>query len=201
MSRYEKIITKEYPNPADAAFARSLVRRFENDPRMDGGRLEAMLREGARVNAMAGGGELTPDHARELLSGFAESIGTPPDIMASLGVWYSAVADEVGAETTRAEQETPTTGEPVAGAAGAPAGQDARPSFTVAPVRPAPAPDRAALQQLIARGESAMRAEPTSDEARWYWRQGGSEQYRQAIEAMQAADAAPAPTQPSEVTP
>jgi hypothetical protein len=36
-----------------------------------------------------------------------------------------------------------------------------------------------------------MRAAPNSDEGRWYWLQGGSEQYRQALEAMEAADVAP----------
>jgi hypothetical protein len=60
---YDKIIASLYKNPAGAAYARSLVAGFSDDPRMDGGRLEAMLREGARVNELATGGQMTPDQA------------------------------------------------------------------------------------------------------------------------------------------
>jgi hypothetical protein len=93
------------PLVVDAAFAKSLVRRFEHDPRMSDGRLEAMLIEGARVNELAGGGQMSPDQARELLSGFAQSIGTPPDITMSLGQWYDSVGNEVAAEMPQAEPE------------------------------------------------------------------------------------------------
>jgi hypothetical protein len=216
MSKYEKIITKLYPNPADAAIARSLIQRFSGDSRMDDGRLEAMLREGARANEMAGGGEMTPDQARELLSGFAESLGTPPDIMASLGEWWGSASDEAAAAETPPAQSSPQNPgvAPVVGVdAGKPAEQPASASPNPATARPAPASpavDRAALQQEVTRWQAAMRAPEGSAEWRSYWKEGGSVAYGETLRALEALDVAPSPTpaagaaapaEPAKVTP
>jgi hypothetical protein len=186
MSKYEKLITKLYPDPTDAAIARSLVQRFSGDPRMDDGRLEAMLHEGARANEMASGGEMTPDQARDFFAGFAESIGTPPDLMVSLGQWWDSAPAEVAAEQPQpAETEKPAA-EPNAGVtaasadAGKPAGREASPARS-APV----APDRNAARETVEKFETAMRAPQGSELWASYWRNPQAQaEYRSALETV-----------------
>jgi hypothetical protein len=68
--------------------------------------------------------------------------------------------------------------------------------------------DRAALREVLVRQEKNMRAEPGSEPYLEYWKRGGSEQYRAALEQLDASTNAlaglgaprPASAQPAKAT-
>ncbi len=144
-----------------------------------------MLHEAAATADKIAAGQISMDDGRAYLTSFAEQgLGLAPHLLAPVAEWFDGAGFEVAAaEQPAAQSEKSATEQPAQPAPPPPA------PVAAAPARPAMAtPDRAAV---IARAQAAMRAEPSSDEAKWYWRQGGSEQYRVALEAKQAADAAP----------
>jgi hypothetical protein len=187
MSRYDRLISQLYSDPADAALAKRFVAQFEHEPMMDG-RLEALLREAARPNADVAGGSMTPDQAWSYLRDFAQQIGTPPHVMTAFDGWLDTTAAELAAETP------PETEQPADPAL-------AQPAAKPAPPAPAPAaaalpatggPTRAQLQEKIAAHQRDMNSAPGSEGWTRYWRGGGGADYLDALRAMESVDAAPA---------
>jgi hypothetical protein len=145
----------------------------------------------ARVEA----GAITPQDVAAHMTGLAEMVGTPPDLLMNLSTHFDR---ELPAEFVETQEQSAEGEQDKAAADGtqqqpAQANASVTASTIATTARPAaPAPDRAALQQEIAKHEANMRAPEGSPEWNAYWKQGGSTDYLRALQAREAADAAPA---------
>jgi hypothetical protein len=201
MSRFAKLITTLFPDdPISQRVAENFCAMFSKSERVGEDRIEALLREGARVNAAVASGELDAQTGLAQLQGFASTVGTPEHLV-NEGLAFLQAGGGLSAEEIAA-METP-------GAEPAQA-----PQAPQAPAQPRPAPaapvsplaDRETLRRAIAKHEADMKAPQGSPEWRAYWREGGDAQYRAALEGLQASTDAmsklgsvgpPVPSQPA----
>src|SRR6267154_1976289 len=104
-SRYDSLVDRLFPNPADRAIANNFVTRFEASPLADR-IIPAMLQEGAQVNAKIMAGELTPQAGRDLMMSMAsDGYGLPPHIVQDGQVWLTDMVAQSGGEETEPQAD------------------------------------------------------------------------------------------------
>jgi hypothetical protein len=207
MARYDLILDKYQLSAVDRRIAADLARRYGRDPRF-ADRFEAYVSEYAKCMGRVEAGEIAPADVAAQMTGLAEMIGTPPDLLTNLQSHFDrdlpaefAAAPEQPAETeepaapaqaqTPQPAQQPPAAEPTAQPQPAPAQAAVAP--VAAPVQPT-GPTRAELQQEIAKWESAMREPEGSPGWKSYWREGGSRVYLSALQASESVpEDSPAP--------
>lgn len=172
----QALISKLWPgDPESQKIATGFAERFG-----DANFVQPMLHEAARLDGMIRDGSISREDAQGVLTGFVE-MGAPPHVVAEINRWSGEVTTELATAEPPAEPGKPAA-EP--------------PRQPPAPAAPSPSagPTRDQLQQEVRRWEAAMRAPEGSEEWRSYWKNGGSQAYGAALQALEAADTAPPPT-------
>jgi hypothetical protein len=105
MGRFDALLDRLFPSPADRLFAASFVEHFAASPLADR-IIPAMLQEAAQVNPRILAGELTAEQGRELLMSTArEGFGFAPHVVADAQAWLNDMVAQSGGEETETQAD------------------------------------------------------------------------------------------------
>jgi hypothetical protein len=186
-SKYTALINRLWPGDShkqSRIIAHQWVAAFQDRPMM-ADRIEPLLREAARGDAMVRDGMKTQEDAQAYLLSFAtEGLGTPGHLVEAMANW---IPDLDAVPPATPEQPNQVTEKPAI--------TQAQPTATqppaAAPARPA-GPTRAQLQERIKAHEADMRSPEGSEGWTRYWRGGGSQDYLATLQSLETGDEAPA---------
>jgi hypothetical protein len=196
---HQALIAKLFPKvELSQCMAANFIEKYQ--PALSDG-VEGVLREAATVNARVLAGEITVEQGREYMGSFAvDGMGIMPatveDGLKFLSDGAGLSAEDIAAIETPGSEPAQTPQAPQ---------EPAKPARAAAPVLSPLAVRVAELRQELQEHTKKMSAEPGSAAWKAYWKEGGAEAYRVALERLQsytdepAAAPEPGPAQPAAV--
>jgi hypothetical protein len=166
---HDRLIARLFA-PADRPAAAAIAKAMAANPQI-ANRAEALLTELARPT------DMNPQQSYAFIHDFAQKIGLPPALVAGI-LDASSAPTEVEHDAAVLHELTGDLS------------PRARHLNRVA--------EREAAQKDVAKGFAAMRAEPGTADWKWYWKEGGAEAYRAALEVTLVE---PPPTMPTAALP
>jgi hypothetical protein len=187
---HQALIAKLFPDdPISQRMAANFVERYA--PAI-GDRVDGLLAEAVVVNARVQAGEITADQGRSFLASFAKDgmgvLGaTVDDGLNFLEGGAGLTAEDLAAAETAAAEPAEAPRAPAQPQPAQTQPAQARPATAAAPAPQEPLLDREALRKVMILQESNMRAEPGSAAWKAYWKEGGAQEYRAALDGLQAS--------------